>query len=773
MSGNALDFQIKFFYYFTNELSLKITHNILPMNQFYVRTLLFASLLFGTATIRANTEVPADFKKIIERSEYFISKKNVYQSLNRKNGLTAAFNADGMSIAPQDSEQHWSFNLTVKGVFANGTSLYQSAAQPLASMHENTIQFNHDNNFMVEYVNDENGIRQNFIIQDPKKKLQQLTVQLQAPKEWRVEARNSTGVMFKYKEQLLSYNDLRVWDAHRKSLPAHFVIKDDQVQIQVDVKDAAYPVTIDPIVANGNPLNAKTVIKGNQQFAQLGYAAASGDVNGDGYSDVVIGAPGYSHGEANEGAVFVFYGSTRGINPTTYTLLEKNVENGRFGMYLASGGDVDGDGTDDIVVGAPFLAGDFDYSAGAIYVFYGVINGTVNTTPDIYNGVRYNGHFGISVAIAKDLNSDGYDDILVGANNANNGAGLVAVIYGNPWGILYTTTTEINPPANGYVFGVRVAGAGDVNNDTYGDILISDIDSVFVYHGSILGISNTPATRLGAPNNAAGFGLALAGGGDITGEGIDDIVIGARDDNSESGAFYIYKGSSNGVLTTPIDYIRSNVPNEHLGHHVAIAKDINGDGHSDVIVSGAGQDHWAITEPSEGTAYVYYGTSTGISHTPASTIVSNKSSSSLGSAATCAGDVNGDGFSDVLIGAQYYSNTQLYEGIALVFWGGAALVSTTRVAEIAPVTTTTASASIKTYPNPAVNSLSVQFEGFNAGSSTFIQIADSKGTLVQTVQAGSAERGNQTIDVSKLTPGLYIVTVQNGRNVFREKIIKQ
>lgn len=743
------------------------------MNQFYLRTLLFASLLFAATVVHANTEVPADLQKVIERSEYFISRKSVYQSPNRKNGLTAVYNSDGMSITSQDAGQHWSFNLKLKGVFANGTALYKPAAQPVASMHENTIQFNHDNHFMVEYVNNENGIRQSFIIQDPGKKVQQLTVQLQAPKEWQVEQRNSTGVFFKNNEQLLSYNDLRVWDAHQKSLPAHFVVQNDLVQIQVDVKDATYPVTIDPIVANGNPLNAKTVVKGSQQFAQLGYAAASGDVNGDGYSDVVIGAPGYTHGEANEGAVFVFYGSSRGVNPTTYTLLEKNVENGRFGMFLASGGDVDGDGTDDIVVGTPFYAGDFDYSQGAIYVFYGVKNGTVNTTPDIYNEVRYNGHFGISVAIAKDLNGDGYDDIVVGADKTNSGTGMVAVIYGGPWGILYTTSTEIYPPSNIYVFGVRVAGAGDVNNDTYGDILISNGDSVFVYHGSILGVRNTPNTRLVVPTGAGGFGLALAGGGDITGDGFDDIVVGARDANNESGAFYIYKGSSNGIVAAPIDYIQSNVDHEHLGHHVAIAKDINGDGHSDVIVSGAGQDHWAITTPSEGTAYVYYGTSNGISHTPASTIVSDRSSSSLGSAATSAGDVNGDGYSDVLIGAQYYSNTQLYQGVALVFWGGAAIVPTTRLAETAPATTTTASAFVRTYPNPAVNNLSVQFEGFNTGSNTFIQITDSRGIPVQTIQAGSAEKGNQTIDVSKLTPGLYIVTVQNGSKVFREKIIKQ
>lgn len=759
-------------------------------------------MLFGPGIAHANIEPVVEkdqllqIQKEIERSEYFIYRKNnvsPYQSPNRKNGVSTAYTIDGMSIIPHDQQQHWSFSLIVKGVCADGRSVYKLVDQPLVSMYENTIQFNHNNHFTVEYVNNEQGIRQNFIIQQPETDVRQLTVKLQPGNGWQTSKLSATSLVFKNKQQLLSYNDLKVWDANGKILPAHFLVKNNQVQIQVDVKNARYPVTIDPIIANGGPLSNNGFIPGNTANIELGYAVSNaGDLNNDGFEDVIVGAPGY---KLNEGGVFAFYGSRLGLNPRTYTVLEKHVADGKFGMFLSGGGDVNGDGFDDVVVGTPFYAGDFDYGQGAIYVFYGSAGG-VQTTPDIVDETQRNGYFGISVDIAKDLNGDGYDDILVGADKTSPPGGMptdfndgmVTVIYGGPWGILFTPVTEIYSPATTSVFGVKVSGAGDINGDGYNDMMVADSDSVYIYHGGPNGVSNPPSAILGVPLSSS-FGLSLAGGGDVNGDNYDDIIIGDRnytdytDINNihyQAGAIYVFYGSAGGInINSTPDIVRYNQDNAHYGHKVEFAGDINKDGFSDIVVSAVGQSSWGITAPDDGTAYVYYGGSNGLNHNPVSTITSNKSLSTMG-AGVAGADVNGDGYSDVIVSAQNYTNRFQNEGLVLVFFGSegsAGVTSTTTTTGTMAVSETAlaekASASVKTYPNPAINNLSVQFEGFNAGSNTYIQLLDAKGTLVQTIQAGAVEKGNQPIDVSKLNPGLYFVVIQNGNKVFREKIIKQ
>jgi hypothetical protein len=757
-------------------------------------------MLLGTCIVRGNTEPPVEkdqllqMQKEIERSEYFISRQNnvgIYQSPNRKNGLSAAYTADEMSITPQDNQQHWSFNLALKGVSANGRSLYKPADQPLVSMHENTIQFNHNNQFTVEYVNNEQGIRQNFIIQQPGKNVHQLTVQLQPENGWQVSKHSATSLSFKKDEQLLSYNDLKVWDAKGKSLPAHFFVQNNQVEILVDAKDAVYPVTIDPIVANGNPLNASSIIPGNAANKQLGYSVSrGGHMNNDNYDDVIVGAPGYN---ANEGAVFVFYGSSKGLNPTTFTTLRANIAGARFGTFLSGGGDVNGDGYDDVVVGAPYIGGEFGTDPGAVYVFYSLENGGIDpTAPDIITEIQSGSLFGLTVAIAKDLNGDGYDDVIVGADNTrppyNPGgfnAGMVSVFYGGTWGVLFGLVTDIYSPATSSIFGVKVAGAGDVNGDGYGDMMVGDGDSVYIYHGGPLGVDNPPSTILGNDQMYSDFGISMAGGGDIDNDGYDDIIIGARNYSdysiptnihNEAGAIYVYRGSPSGI-TIPQDVIKYNQDNGHFGHKVEFAGDVNGDDHVDVVVSAVGQSHARITEPAEGKAFVYYGNgSGGLDHTPASIITSNKALSTIG-AGVAGADVNGNGYSDIIVGAPDYTNRMSREGLLLIFYGSTSVLgfaettATTALAE--NVTKETPSASVKAYPNPVVNNLSVQFEGFNAGSNTSIQLLDAKGTLVQTIQAGAVENGNQPIDVSRLTPGLYFVVIQNGDKVFREKIVKQ
>lgn len=755
------------------------------MKKIYFFTLFLLSVL----AVRANNEPVIGKDQLLQiqeyltRSEYFIhwqSNAGIYTSPNRKNSLRAVYTGQEMSITPQNAQQQWSFSLTVKGVYANGGPLYKPVKQPLVSMDENTIQFNHDDHFTVEYVNNEQGIRQNFIIQQPAVHTHKLSVQLQPASGWKTIKRSATSLAFKNRQQLLSYNDLKVWDANGKSLPAHFSIEDNLVQIEVDAENAIYPVTIDPIVLNGTPQNANTFLQSNRAKAFMGMSVSgAGDINGDGYDDVILGAPGYENGQLTEGAVFVYYGTSRGINPTTYTLLERNIVHGQFGEYLSGGGDLDGDGYDDIVIGVPQYSTDTINSTGSIYVYYGSSSGIKANTPDIISGTHPNGYFGGSVSMSKDLNGDLYDDIIVGESGASQGQtneGTVTIVYGGPWGVLYTASTVIEGNVMGKGLGRAVSGAGDVNGDGYNDVLAGAYNSAYVYYGGPWGVETTPATSLTSNQQNSYFGYSLAGGGDINGDGYDDILIGASsytNGQSSEGAVFVFNGSAAGIVTTPALILEGNKDSVRYGANMAFVGDINSDGFSDIIASATGQAS-DITQRGEGMAYVYYGRASGINPVPASTIQSNQEAAALGYGVDGAGDVNGDGYSDVLVGSLLYSNGQQWEGAGFIYHGGAGsagLLAADPLAE-SPAEITPP-VSVKTFPNPVVNNLSVQLQGLGADSPTYIQVMNAQGSVIQSIKAGNIKDGNQSIDLSKLTPGLYFVVIQNGSKVFREKIIKQ
>ncbi|SEW45835.1 Por secretion system C-terminal sorting domain-containing protein [Chitinophaga sp. YR573] len=741
-------------------------------------------LFFITITVRANTEPVIDngqilqAQKQIERIEYFIRKKdnvNIYQSPNRQNGLRATFTADELNITPQDAEQQWAFNLTVKAVGG-----YKPVAQPLVAMHENTVQFDHDHHFTVEYVNDEQGIRQNFIIEHPSDK-DKLTVQLQSSNGWKAMYRSATGLTFANKGQQLSYHDLKVLDAKGNKLPAHFTVQNNQVEITVDAKHAAYPLIIGGIAGPMVIQAASTLLQSNQVGAQMGTSVAgAGDINGDGYADVMIGAPYFSNPEAQEGAVFVFYGSApNGINPNNYTILEKNVANGHFGLYIAGGGDVNGDGFADVAVGAPYRAGTFGNDTGAVYVYYGSSAG-ITTTPDIIRSTRQGDYFGISVAIVKDLNFDLIDDIVIGASN---GAGYVTVVSGGVWGVGSSFIDEI--AVSGTTgFGIRVADAGDVNGDGIHEMMVVAGEDLYVFWGGYGQVSTTPSQTILRPNQAASFGSAIAGGGDVNGDGYDDIVVGAKDfvdlghNGIQSGAMYVFLGSNTGLVTTPHQIISSAyflVPDQDsslYGSQISFAGDVNKDGFDDVVV-GLPRAESSASQTDEGMVWLYYGYPPGLNFWPVGLIQSNRANSWFGSSVAGAGDVNGDGYADLITGARLFSNGQAQEGIGLIFLGGEYTPARMAAPKPDSVVTTKTSADIKIFPNPVVNNLSVQFEGLDAASNTSIQIMNIYGIAVKTVQLGKIDNGNQNIDVSSLVPGTYFLMINNGSKIVREKIVKQ
>jgi hypothetical protein len=431
----------------------------------------------------------------------------------------------------------------------------------------------------------------------------------------------------------------------------------------------------------------------DQADAEFGLSIASaGDVNGDGYSDVIIGANFFDDGaNSNEGRAFVYHGSAAGLSASpNSTPDDADQAFARFGRSVSSAGDVNGDGYSDVIIGAFLYDDGANNGEGRAFVYHGSATGlstTPNSTPD--DADQLNAQLGICVASAGDVNGDGYSDVIIGANayddGANTSEGRAFVYHGSATGLSTTpNSTPDDADQADAQFGFSVASAGDVNGDGYSDVIIgayayddganTNEGRAFVYHGGAAGLSAAPnSTPDDADQAGAEFGISVASAGDVNGDGYSDVIIGANlfDDgaNTDEGKAFVYHGSATGLSTTP-----NSTPDDadqtdaRFGRSVASAGDVNGDGYSDVII-GATQFDDGFNN--EGRAFVYHGGAAGLSATPNSQPDdADQLNAQLGICVASAGDVNGDGYSDVIIGANVYDDVaSIDEGRAFVFHG--------------------------------------------------------------------------------------------------------
>ncbi|WP_342088949.1 FG-GAP-like repeat-containing protein [Dyadobacter sp. OTU695] len=513
---------------------------------------------------RGGNDLLPGFAETIAAREYHISMdkaRQLLQSPNRKHNLRAYYRPGLLTVQNRtnSSDGHFSLSLHNQGIRADGQLIGQPNPWAEPEILGNRLLIRHSK-FSEEFINNEEGVRQNFIVEQTPAGTSELEVALTA-RGVHIQDGGENELLFLTENNKtypgLIYRDLKCWDAHNRPLTARLTGKQQQILITVDVRNAAYPVTIDPIIVNGNPGNANALLESDQAGALLGFSVASaGDVNADGYSDIIVGESGYdlSNWEySDEGRVWIYYGSANGLIPNG-TILNGQLDNLYFG-FSVSGADINGDSYSDVLVGCTFFA-DGEYYEGAAYVYYGSQTGVTPLNLTIVQSNVMGAQMGNKIATG-DFNGDGFNDIAVGAtaySNPENSEGAIFVYYGSGNGINIKPLIIEGNIHDGY-FG-RVSSAGDVNGDGFSDLVVGSY-----------GYSN------GQDNEGAG---------------------------------YLFLGSPNGLISSSNILLQSNQASAFLGNDVAGAGDINGDGFSDIILSAHQYDNGQYNE---GKAFIYYGNS--------------------------------------------------------------------------------------------------------------------------------------------------------------------
>jgi hypothetical protein len=442
--------------------------------------------------------------------------------------------------------------------------------------------------------------------------------------------------------------------------------------------------------------------------ARMGSSVSTaGDVNGDGYGDIVIAGSGVT--DASEARVYHGGGDTVALAAGFST--PDFPASSEAGSSLAAAGDLNGDGYGDHLIGAPRDDGAFDDAGSFRPVYGGSCGPACGPPPPLIHdwiGAQADERLGASVAGAGDVNGDGFDDALVGAPrydvshppaDTRVDAGRVRLYLGTASGLSIAAALDLEGDEDGAEFGGAVASAGDVNGDGHADVLVGepyadapllpDAGRVSLYLGrpDPIALSTTPAWVTYGTRAGGHFGFGVASAGDVDRDGRSDVIIAEERGGALGlGAAHLYLGNASGLSPMRAQLFENDssqgVPAEPSGTSVSSAGDVNGDGYADIVVGFPSYVATSGATSADGLVRVYLGGAPG-PDAIADTEVIGDPGMHLGFSVSGGGDFDGDGYSDITVGAPGTQVSEPGEGAVFVFHGSAAGIAAAPSASLA------------------------------------------------------------------------------------------
>jgi ankyrin repeat protein/transglutaminase-like putative cysteine protease len=346
--------------------------------------------------------------------------------------------------------------------------------------------------------------------------------------------------------------------------------------------------------------------------------------------------------------------------------------NSRLGQTITLGKDINGDGYDDMIIGAPR----FKKDKGRVYVYCGGENPTFGAPDLTLTGEDIDSRFGHTIEMA-DFNNDNYADVAIGAPGYNFWQGRAYIYYGGP--DFDATADKVFDGERGTTGAFGKVAAGDMNNDGCADLLVSALwfDSkrgrAYLFYGAPGRHMDTVCDlTFDGENPNDEFGRPPPAVGDVDGDHCDDVIIGTRDypSGKEHGRAYLYYGAEGTSMDNICDLtFNHQTPNDEFATIVDIF-DIDSDGFGDIIITARRSDHY------RGQVYLYWGSDRKSMDTTYDKCFTGEDNAPMLGSVTC-GDVNNDGYGDLLLGGLNYPNGNL-KGRAYLYYGNTkGLVDTT------------------------------------------------------------------------------------------------
>lgn len=591
--------------------------------------------------LRYSSQVPNDINQ----------GKPTWTASNPGAQLRAFFYDDKVVISPSNTRDSWQFEMQFVQLAVADKTL--NTDRVTVKVDANKIEY--QRGIIDEwFINDANGIEHGFVIQDDilfhGQTSLSVTIEIDGLNIMQSNLLNDHNIALESKLNggWLNYSKLKATDKTGHELAAKFSVNEHRITIDVDIRSAQFPVTIDPLITS-NWVQLGNIFIG-QSFGLV--VESVGDVTGDGFDDVLVADP-KAEIQLNDdvsfdrGTVYLYEGSATGLKVSpiwsyseTAVSTKLSDKTGKqtgasLGYQMAAAGDINADGFKDFIVAAPtYSTASVDWT-GRVYIFFGKQGGVSALPMHVDNDNTMGGtNYGFGIALV-DVNGDGRKDLLVGEPNYG-GTAITPTDEGRL--VVYLRNATVNP---------------------------QNPQSLFNLTAPLSYASN---------NNLWGFADRIANAGDVNGDGRDDILVGvpgySNGETTEGAAFY-YQGVALGNtvdFATPDWTYESNQAGAVLGTEVAAAGDINSDSYADIVVSGW---LWNGSLADQGIAYVFMGSANGLPSTPNWSYIGASTGASL-SLVGSAGDVNGDGFGDLVVGVPFYANAEIDEGQVLVFEGSAA-----------------------------------------------------------------------------------------------------